>query len=78
MGEEMFSFDETRNGAKMKAKFMDYFFYALATEEGVHASDLQSCMRVCTEERWRNKCCASVTMYEQRSNSTSYIYECID
>merc|ERR1711967_213731 len=58
-----------------KAKFMNYFLYAMAGGERINSNNLESCSAVCSE--WKQKCCATVTMTDRRKN-TSFMYHCIN
>ena len=58
-----------------KAKFMDYFLYAMAGGERINSSNLESCASVCSE--WKQRCCATVSMTDRRNN-TSFMYHCIN
>ena len=58
-----------------KAKFMNYFLYAMAGGERIDSSDMESCAAVCSS--WKQKCCATVSMTDRRNN-TSFMYHCVN
>ena len=60
----------------VKAKFMDYFLYAMAGGERINSDSLESCSAVCSE--WKQKCCATVTFKEGNSGKSSFMYHCIN
>merc|ERR1712166_840249 len=57
-----------------KAKFMNYFLYAMAGGERIDSKNLESCSSVCSE--WKQKCCATVTMGSRTQKS--FMYHCIN
>ena len=64
---------------KMKAKFMDYFKYAMVQTTGTEASKgMNNCDDSCGREFSRNMCCTSIEMFGRNSDKEFVQYECLD
>lgn len=61
----------------MRAKFMDYFLYAMVTAEGVKESSIGECPKECGTT-WKQKCCAGVTLYNPDNELRDFSYHCIN
>jgi len=61
----------------MKAKFMNYFLYAMVTGEKVDANNIGKCAAECGTT-WKQKCCAGVTLFNPRTKLQDFSYHCIN
>lgn len=61
----------------MRAKFMDYFLYAMITGEDVKESSIGDCPEECGTT-WKQKCCAGVTLYNPSNQLRDFSYHCIN
>lgn len=62
----------------MTLKFMDYFTYALVEGGQMNSTDEGTCFDECGSGKWSDKCCATVKLYQPRSDIVDYQYHCIN
>ena len=64
---------------KMKAKFMDYFKYAMVQTQGKKNSvGMDNCQEDCGMQLGREMCCTTIQMYAKDSSKEFVQYECMD
>jgi len=56
---------------------MDYFLYAMIAGEDVAETSVGECPDECGT-KWKQKCCAGVTLFNPRTNLRDFSYHCIN